>query len=246
MGVVRLVTFDFWQTLFADTPDGLARAQALRLAGVREALARAGHLYDAPALEAADTRALAALQVIWNAHRDVAPGEQARIVLEAIDPVLPRALTPADREAVEAAYAAPVLAYPPLVSPGAVEAARALAAQGITLGVISNTGRTPGTMLRRLLARAGIVEGFRVFSFSDEVGARKPAAEIFLRTLAAAGAAPGAALHVGDDAQADIGGARAVGMRAAHYLPDGRPGGVACDAVVRHFAELPAVLARLG
>lgn len=102
-------------------------------------------------------------------------------------------------------------------------------------------------LLRRLLARASIVEGFRVFSFSDEVGARKPAAAIFLRTLAAAGAAPGAALHVGDDdAQADIGGARAVGMRAAHYLPDGRPGSVASDAVVRHFAELPAVLARLG
>jgi len=43
-------------------------------------------------------------------------------------------------------------------------------------------------------------------------------------------------------AQADIGGARAVGMRAAHYLPDGRPGGVASGAVVRQ----PAVLARLG
>lgn len=37
-----------------------------------------------------------------------------------------------------------------------------------------------------------------------------------------------------------------VGMRAAHDLPDGRPGGVASDAVVRHFAELPALLARLG
>jgi putative hydrolase of the HAD superfamily len=239
------VTFDFWQTLFADTPEGLTRAHALRLDGVREALVRAGHAYRPADLAAADGRALAALQAIWNAQRDVPPGEQVRIVLEAIDAALPRALGAPDREAVERAYASAVLARPPVLSAGAVEAVRALAARDITLGVISNTGRTPGTMLRRLLAGAGLAQHFRVLAFSDEVGARKPAAEIFHRTLLAAGVPPGAALHIGDDATADIGGARAAGMRALHYVPGDGAGAGDADALVRHLAELPEILSRL-
>jgi putative hydrolase of the HAD superfamily len=245
MGVIRLVTFDFWQTLFADTPAGLARAHALRLDGVRAALARAGHDHQPAALAAADERALAALQAIWSDDRDVAPAEQVRIVLEAIDAALPRALEAPDREAVATAYASAVLTWPPVLSVGAAEAVRDLTGRGITLGVISNTGRTPGTMLRRLLAAAGIVEHFRVLSFSDEIGARKPAPEIFQRTLAAAGVPAGAAAHIGDDAAADIGGARAVGMRALHYVPGGGAGAGDADALVRHLAELPEILSRL-
>ncbi len=62
---LRLVTFDFWQTLLADTPEGSAAAHALRLSGVGEALRRAGFGYDPAALEAADLRALARLREIW-------------------------------------------------------------------------------------------------------------------------------------------------------------------------------------
>lgn len=67
-GVIRVVTFDFWQTRLADTPESTAAAHALRLRGVGEALARAGHRYDAAALAAGDARALAVLQAIWALH----------------------------------------------------------------------------------------------------------------------------------------------------------------------------------
>ncbi|MGH7265236.1 MAG: HAD family hydrolase, partial [Candidatus Rokuibacteriota bacterium] len=155
-------------------------------------------------------------------------------------------LGPDDRAAVGAAYAAPVLTHGPVASAGAVDAIRALAGRGLVLAVISNTGRTPGTTLRRLLARAGVLDAFRVLSFSDEVGARKPAAEIFHRTLAAAGCEPAAAVHIGDDADADVGGARAVGMRAIHYVSDGRAPSGRASAVLRRFADLPVLLDRLA
>jgi putative hydrolase of the HAD superfamily len=244
MGAIRLVTFDFWQTLFADTPQGLAHAHALRLDGVREALARTGRAYHPADLAAADGRALTALEAIWSAHRDVPPAEQVRIVLAALDAALPEALSASDREQVAVAYASAVLAWPPVLSAGAAEAVRELAARGVALGVISNTGRTPGTMLRRLLSGAGIADHFRVLSFSDEVGARKPAAEIFHRTLMAVGVPAGSALHIGDNAAADVGGARAVGMRALHYVPGGAAGAADADALVRHLAELPEILSR--
>jgi putative hydrolase of the HAD superfamily len=241
-----MVTFDFWQTLLADTPASGAAARAQRLAGVRAALAGAGHHYDADALEAGDGRALAALDAIWCTHRDVPPAEQLRIVLQALDPDLPGRLGPDALAAVARAYAEPVLTHGPVVAPGAVAAIRVLAARGVALGVVSNTGRTPGSVLRQLLARAGVLDGFRVLSFSDEVGARKPSAAIFQRTLDAAGCPPGAAVHIGDDPVTDVGGARAFGMLALHYLPGGGAPADGAAAPLRHFAELPAMLARLA
>src|SRR5262249_51233004 len=128
--VIRLVAFDFWQTLLADTPASGAAANALRLSGVGDILRKAGHRYEPAALAAADVRALARLDAIWSEHRDVAPAEQVRIYLEALDPRLPAALAAEDRAAVADAYANPVLTHTPVVAPGAVEAIRTLAAAG--------------------------------------------------------------------------------------------------------------------
>jgi putative hydrolase of the HAD superfamily len=239
---IRLVCFDFWQTLLADTPESGAAAHALRVDGVGQALRKAGHRYAARTLEAADVRALARLNAIWREHRDVAPAEQVRIFLEALDPALPAALPPEDRAAVDHAYATPVLTHAPAVAAGAVETIRALAAGGRVLAIISNTGRTPGTVLRQLLARAGVLDAFAVLSFSDERAVRKPDAAIFRRTLAEAGCEPAAAVHIGDDPVTDVAGARAAGMRALHYVSDGRRGAESADAVVRHLGHLPSVL----
>jgi putative hydrolase of the HAD superfamily len=239
---IRLVTFDFWQTLLADTPESGAAAHALRLDGVGQALRKAGHRYDAAALEAADVRALARLNAIWREHRDVSPADQVRVFLDALDPALPGALPPEDRGAVDHAYATAVLAHTPVVAPGAVEAIRTLAARGLALAIVSNTGRTPGTVLRQLLARAGVLDAFAVFSFSDEREVRKPAAAIFHQTLAEARCDPASAVHVGDDPLNDVAGARAVGMRALHYVPGGGPGAGDADAVLRHLDRVPAVV----
>ena len=168
-----------------------------------------------------------------------------RVFLEALDPALPAALPPADRAAVDQAYATHVLTHSPVVAAGAIEAIRTLAARGLALAIISNTGRTPGTVLRRLLARAGVLDAFAVLSFSDERGVRKPDAAIFQRTLAEARCEPGSAVHVGDDPLTDVAGARAAGMRALHYVPGDRPGAEAADAVVRHLGLLPAVVETL-
>ena len=72
-------------------------------------------------------------------------------------------------------------------------------AHGLALGVISNTGRTPGRVLRRLLAATGFLPCFDVLAFSDEAVVRKPAAAIFRRVLDQTGVDPAGAVHVGDD-----------------------------------------------
>lgn len=244
--MIRLVTLDFWQTLFADSPDGLRRAHALRLDGVRRVLAESGWLYDPPTLAAADARANKALDAVWQAHRDLTPDEQLRIFLDALDPALPASMAPATRDFVVRAYQEPALTHRPQLTPGVAGAIAELRARGHTLAIISNTGRTPGLVLRRLLADAGLLEHFTVLAFSDERGVRKPATSMFEWVLAAAATEPVAAVHVGDDAVTDVAGARTAGMRAIHFVPDPAAPGADADALLRGFADLPALVAGLG
>jgi putative hydrolase of the HAD superfamily len=244
--LIGLVTLDFWQTLFADTGDSLRRAHALRLEGVREGLAEAGRLFAAAEVAAADARAGEALAAVWREHRDVTPDEQLRIFLGGLDPALPEALDGRTVDRIGRAYQEPALTHRPELTAAVGEAVQAIRARGLALAVISNTGRTPGRVLRQLLADAGLLPQFAVLAFSDERGVRKPATEMFQWVLNAAGTEPARAVHVGDDAVADVGGARSAGMRAIHFVPDPAGPAAAADAVLRGFADLPALVARLG
>lgn len=245
--MIEVVTFDFWRTLMADTPEGNAANEAVRLERIGRLLAEAGHPVTPAGLEAAYEASGARLEEIWQTLRDVSVDEHARIFLACLDPALPDRLAPATLEAIGEAYATAVLHRPPLLAAGAHEAVQILRARGLTLGVVSNSGRTPGRILRQLLGREGLLDAFTTLSFSDEIRYRKPHAEIFRTTLARAGGRPETALHVGDDPEADVAGARAVGMRAFLYVPDGRPEPPGeRDGLLRHLGDLPGLLEQLA
>jgi putative hydrolase of the HAD superfamily len=244
--VIRLVTLDFWQTLFADTRDSLRRAHVLRLEGVRETLAEAGRLYTAAEVAVADVRAVEAFTAVWREHRDMTADEQLRIFLGVLDPTLPAALDATTLDRIARAYQEPALRHRPEITPAAAEAVHEIRARGLALGVISNTGRTPGRVVRRLLGNAGLLGCFDVLVFSDEAGVRKPAAAIFRRMLDQTGVDPAGAVHVGDDPVTDVAGARGVGMRTIHYVPDPSVPAAAADGVLRRFADLPLLVGRLG
>ena len=240
--MIRLVTFDFWETLVADSADNLAAQRRLRVDGLRAALVRAGAPVAADAAEAGYDRSQDLLvERYWSRHRDPSYREQVRLVIDCLAPGAAAAMPEPLFEETVAAYISPVLAHPPRLQPGAGDAVRALVDRGVVLGIVSNTGRTPGVVLRKILEGHALLRHFSVISYSDEVGYRKPDAEIFRRTLAAAGAAPHEAVHVGDNPEADVAGARAVGIRGVHYAVAGAPAPEA-DLVVTDLAGLPALL----
>lgn len=243
---IRVVTFDFWETLVKDSPDNLHAQRGLRIQALRRALERAGaSRREAEVAEAHDRSAEVLRERFWNRHRDPSYADQVRLVLECAAPELAgRMPQPLFEELVEA-YITPVLRYPPAIVPGAAETVHDLAARGVRVGIISNTGRTPGVILRRLLERHDMLRDFAVISYSDEIGYRKPDAEIFLRTLSLVNAAPGEAAHVGDNPLDDVTGAQGVGMRGVHYAADGRAPAAHADLAVASLAELPAGLERL-
>jgi putative hydrolase of the HAD superfamily len=166
-----------------------------------------------------------------------------RIFLDAASPGLASQLSDDTLERVVEAYATPALHFPPLPSPGALEAVRALAGLGIQLCVISNTGRTPGVVLRKVLDHYGLLGHFSVLSYSDEVGYRKPHPRIFHETLKRAGGDPAHAVHVGDNPVDDVVGAQGAGMRAIHFSPAGGASpSERADAVAVHLALLPELI----
>jgi putative hydrolase of the HAD superfamily len=243
---LAVVTFDFWETLVRDSPDNIARARTRRLESLRTVLARVGCEHPWPALEQAHERCGAEMtERFWATNREPSIAHQVRLFFDCLESGLCDRLD-ADlfAEAVEA-YGSPAFEYPPDLMPGAREALHALAARGLRLGIVSNTGRTPGIVLRRILDRYDLLRHFETvaISYSDEVGFRKPDPRIFTRTLEALGVAPGRALHVGDNPHADVGGARACGMRTAHYAIAGRMPSPLADVVVGDLTHLPERLA---
>ena len=62
----------------------------------------------------------------------------------------------------------------------------------------------------------GILEFFDVTTFSNEALVRKPAEGAFRSTLDKLKVIPKAAVHVGDDVDNDVAGAKRAGMKAIH------------------------------
>jgi len=244
--VIRAVTIDLWGTLFLDGPASDDRYRQARLAGMQAVLARAGIAVPPDRLNDAYARCGQRLGRLWQVNRDVPVREHIGGMLEALDSGILGRVSVEAMAALVRAYASPALVAPPAVDPGARAALEALAADGMSLAVISNTMRTPGEVVREVLDRAGVLPLFRVLVFSDECRIRKPDRAIFRHALESLGVPAGQAAHVGDDPILDVEGARDAGMAVIQVTSEGRAKApVKPDAVIRHLGELPAAVHRL-
>jgi HAD superfamily hydrolase (TIGR01509 family) len=108
--------------------------------------------------------------------------------------------------------------------------------KGLVLGVITS-GTTRWT-------RTKIGDRFSFWLAADQVGLRKPDPRVFRMAAAAADCHPREMVHVGDEVEADILGAKRAGVRAVLIDRHGRIDGSPADAVIRSLAELPDLLRR--
>jgi putative hydrolase of the HAD superfamily len=244
---VRAITVDFWGTLLIDPPYSDNRYKTRRLKDFETILAGAGIRVSAAGLDRAYEESASMLARVWARHRDVPVEEHVRAIVSAVDRGAVARLPPDVLTALVEAYSRPILMVPPAVDEGALKALTVLAGAGYRLAVVSNTMRSPGVVLRKVLERYGLLACFAHTAFSDETGVRKPDPQMFLGALRALDAEAGRAIHVGDDPILDVEGARAAGMRAVQVtsaslksLGARRP-----DAVVPELAALPDAIARL-
>lgn len=245
--VIKGVTIDLWGTLLLDSPAADERYRRERLVRMAEALAERGIEVSIPALTRGYEESRRHLVRVWRTRRDVPVERHVVLLLQAVDAALPERLDAESLAAVTRAYASPALDAPPVFDPGAASALRELAERGIVVCLLSNTLRTPGTVMRRILDGEGLLDGFTGMVFSDECGIRKPDPAIFHLALRRLGVAAQHAVHVGDDARLDIEGAQAAGLRVIQVVGAGPLHcGLAPDASIVGLSGLPAAVDRLA
>ncbi len=127
----------------------------------------------------------------------------------------------ADDALADRAFAAYEAAWPRalVLFDDALAALRAARAHG-AVALVSNGGAQEQ---RRKVEALGLHEWCDAIVISGEAGVRKPDAAIFARALAALDVAPGEALHVGDNLDADVRGAREAGLVAVWLNRAGAP-----------------------
>jgi len=241
--VIQGVTFDLWSTLILDRPDLMERRKELRVRRMWELLTRAGWEVKMEALARGYDRSGEQLVQVQAQERDMDTREQLQVLLSHAlgqgDPFPGEELS----AQLEEAYVQPVVEVPPLLVSSAVWVLDELRREGLKLGLISNTGRTPGWMSRRLLAQYGLDAYFDTLTFSNELGFTKPHSAIFLSALEKLNLEPQAVVHIGDDPRTDIKGAKGVGMRAVLLNPPGQAGaGDEADSCIADLRELPPLV----
>ena len=213
MSKITAVTFDLWQTLLLDNRElGRARAQ-VRLEGTQEALAKWGEKYELEHIREAYRACYRHCHQIREQLLDVSFREQVEIFIENIQSGLVDRLDEETVQEISRVYADSFFIHPPVPHVDAVAVLRDVKAMGLGVGLISNTGMTPGVTFRRFLEQKGMLKYFDVLTFSDEVKLAKPSNEIFLMTLDSLGASPGQGVHVGDHVQNDVVGAKRCGLK---------------------------------
>jgi putative hydrolase of the HAD superfamily len=242
---IKAITFDFWSTLYKTVTSNHLQ----RLQGLKDSVEQSsGATFEFDQFKAAVIATRNTWRQIWMEElRTIDASEWLGVLQDHLGVTV----APVDLVDIQAKMEQAILEDRPTLVPEAKTVLADLAAR-YKLAIISDTGITPGWVLRRLLEKDGIADHFSHLTFSDEVGRSKPHPDAFLTTLAALAVEPSEAVHVGDLLRTDVAGAQAVGMRTVQYtgvtqddwiaVSDEPARAVMPDAIIKDHTELKPLL----
>lgn len=209
---IKVITIDFWNTLF-DSSNGTER-NALRLQKLKSA-------FEILGLSVPDEEYEKAMQEAWEYFNNIWRNEQRTISTR--DALLffwnyfnaPKIEELIDD--VQKTFEQSILIHPPQLVVGVQDVLQSLSSR-YKLAIVSDTGFSPGSVLRELLKINGIYDFFSAFSFSNETGVAKPHPKAFQTVLEQLDCQPESAIHIGDIEETDIQGAKNLNMIAIRYI----------------------------
>ncbi len=241
------VTFDLWQTLifeFDRSAKSNARRRSRTSYTVKE-LARLGENVDSEFVHQHFLRITDEITVGHDHGLDALYEEWISKLMNRIVPGIVQRVGTTEISAIGRVLDRTFIETPPRLVDGSIHVLDEIAARGVRIGLISNTGLTSPVMYREWFGLNGLLERFDHLTFSNELSMAKPNPQIYELTLDALGIAAGRALHVGDNIHTDVGGAAAVGMSTV-WVRGGIESPVSTDVkpdfVVDSVVELPEIV----
>lgn len=236
----QAILFDFWQTLFHDSRERETFGARKELISDFLEANGFGNNYDVDA----------AFEVIrprfWEVYHDE---QRTPLLTERLSWLMEQldvAISQKQLEELAQQFGEIGIMLNPRPTANAVEIVSQLSAR-FSLGIVSDTGFTPGRVLRRHLERHGILQHFTAFSFSDETGRAKPHPHQFLNALEQLGVEPENAIHCGDLPAHDIRGANQLGITSVLYTGchESSQDGDVPDYTISDWLQLPDVVEKV-
>jgi putative hydrolase of the HAD superfamily len=242
------IIFDLWNTLITSSPIDNIKFKDKRIEGFIEILNQIDVNIDRDKMGKAYDESFRRYKTIQDREEDISTREQVQIILECLENPRLVDLNEEVLNKLEQVLATQILSDLPVLTEGTQEILGYLKNKNYKIGLICNTGRTPGKILREVLKRKEILQFFEILTFSDEQRVRKPNPKIFLYTLEKLQSIPATSLHLGDELKSDILGAKRCGMTAAwlmpkqdgcqtNFLPEEKP-----DFILPHLTSLKDIL----
>jgi putative hydrolase of the HAD superfamily len=244
--MIDTITFDLWNTLISNQPMDNHRYRQKRVEGIHKILGQNGLNVKFDHLALAYDKGFEKCSETWRKNLDLSTEEQLEIMFDFLKDEklksIPLNLMP---ELVKA-FVFPILDESPSLVDGAKETLQQIKKESYKIGLICNTGRTPGKTIRVLLERLGMINYFDVTVFSNELRIRKPDPRIFLYTLNQLKSRPQSSLHIGDIVELDVLGAKNTGMVSVHFNPSHTPyTKINPDFSIRKLTELKTILEKI-
>jgi len=209
--MITAVTFDLWNTLLQDK-----HYTAPRLHATADALHNHGAPRGPEEIREAYRSAARAYRREWEEdHSHMTVDARIRHMLQKLEVEPGEELTSEMAARFEACF----LEDPPELKEGAEKTLETLSGR-YRLGIISDTGVTPGSIIREYLDTKNLLRHFESTVFSDETGRCKPHPHQFRLALRDLDAQPHEAIHVGDLLRTDVAGDQAIGMKAVWVKTD--------------------------
>ena len=211
---VKGVTFDVWETMLFEKGGEGEQRNLTRCRNLSQALNRLGVEASFEQVTVAFDKTVAMLLRTWKENKDLTHVDQLRAIVKFASRNTAKLKKEWLRELSDA-YVSPIYRIPPYLNPDVPAVLESLRGEK-KIGIVCNTGITPGFALKEFLSKQGIAAFFDAMIFSDEVGIRKPEPEIFRLAARKLGVKPSEAVHIGDNVKCDVWGAKLAGFKAIH------------------------------
>lgn len=247
---VRAIGFDLWETLITNSPDASRRQGEARVDRLTESLNECGMPIARDHVERAHHEVWQRChELYWSHDVDIETRQQLVHFFELLGLDVPDD----QMQHFEDVYARSMLHHPPELVDGAREVLNEIKRLGYRIGLVSNTGRTPGSVLREYLRLERIEHLFDAMVFSNELRVCKPRPTIFEALAARLGEPQHRIAFIGDNREADVFGAASCGMfailferatKGTAFAPEsGRGRSCQPHATITTLRDLPAMFA---